>query len=415
MKKRISQEFNSYINITNGVAAALSLNLVNPYYAKFIERMGATDYHIALLNSLPALISVFAFVPGAIWIDSAKNKIKTTAFIFLLQKFFFIAMVFVPFMTSVNRPLLFVLLVGLMNFPGSIAGIGYQSCVGDLFSSHERGRTMALRNRFSEIFKLGITLISGQLLTILPKSNTDVLHLYQIFFVIAFFIGIIEVILMAKFRAGTTAPATAPKPSAFMPNLLSTLKRLPKHKPYISFVLCSLIFHFGWQMGWPLMNIVNLKVLNADEFGLAAISISGGLSTILITTFWARMAERRGNNFTLTIVSLGLALSPIFFIIVRSILEMVFYNFIICLFVAGTILILFNMLLEVTPVENRTLYIALYNIIINISAAVAPMLSVWLKDMTSLHTALWIVTGLRLLGSLAFFFRSRLIKVDRLD
>lgn len=72
-------------------------------------------------------------------------------------------------------------------------------------------------------------------------------------------------------------------------------------------------------------------------------------------------------------------------------------------FVAGTVLTLFNLLLEVTPNENRTVYIAVYNILINISATIAPLLGVWIKDMTSIYVALVVVAIMRMTGSIAFF------------
>ncbi|MBC7959010.1 MAG: hypothetical protein H7X94_04010, partial [Vallitaleaceae bacterium] len=164
-KTKETHDLNIHVNIINGIAAAVAVNLVNPYFAKFIERMGASDYEIALLNSIPALISVFAFLPGALLIEASKDKIKTTAIVGLVQKVFYLLMALVPFYTGPSRALLFVLLVGFMNFPGSIAGIGYQSCIGDVFPPHQRSIAMALRNKFSEASKLIVTLIAGQLLS----------------------------------------------------------------------------------------------------------------------------------------------------------------------------------------------------------------------------------------------------------
>jgi len=69
LRKYILPEFNSKnisVNVYNGIALAVAINLVNPYYAKFAERLGANDYQMAYLNSLPAFISLFALIPGAI-------------------------------------------------------------------------------------------------------------------------------------------------------------------------------------------------------------------------------------------------------------------------------------------------------------------------------------------------------------
>ena len=97
MKLRIRlDQSNQSINIYNGIALAIGANLVNPYFAKFAGRLGATDYELAYLNSLPAFISLFALIPGAIFLDLFGNKLKSTAGIMLFHKFFYLLFAAVP-------------------------------------------------------------------------------------------------------------------------------------------------------------------------------------------------------------------------------------------------------------------------------------------------------------------------------
>ena len=177
-------DYNIKINITNGIASIVALNLVTPYFAKFAERLGASDYHIALLSSLPATVSIFVLIPGAIIIDSFKNKKTITGSIMFAHKVFFLLLALVPFVNRSYQAWVFVILVGLMNLPGSISAMGFQSCIGDIFDEKTRGKAMGLRNRYSAIFGMGIIFLSGQLLTRIPKSNEQAIILYQIFFVI---------------------------------------------------------------------------------------------------------------------------------------------------------------------------------------------------------------------------------------
>lgn len=401
-------DHNIQVNIINGIAASIAINLVNPYFAKFIERMGASDYHIALLNSLPALISVFAFLPGAFLIESSRDKVKTTSYILLIQKFFYLLMALVPLINGPSKPLLFVILVGLMNFPGSIAGIGYQSCVGDVFPPNKRSIAMALRNKFSDASRLIITLIAGQLLSLIPKTNAQTLMLYQLFFIIAFILGLTEVftILGLKRELNETQKTNV---SNYFKAFKTTFLNLPKHKPFVTFLACSLTFHFGWQMGWPLMNIVTIKTLHASEAWLSAIAIAGGASSIFTSTLWAKFSNKKGNNFMLAVATFGMAITPLSYAFATTLFQILLFNIIMGVAIAGTVLILFNMLLEVTPNENRTIYIAIYSIFINISAAIAPIISIWLKDLTSIPTALILVSSFRFIGSIAFFVRNAYI------
>lgn len=396
---------NLEINIYNGIFYALALNLVNPYFAKFAERLGASDYELAFLNSWPAFVSIFALIPGALIIEAFGNKKKSTAFIMSAHKLFYLALAIVPFVNHISKPWLFVFLVGLMNFPGSVYLMGYQTCIGDLFSPRERSHAMGLRNKYSDLFKLVTILIAGQLLSRLPQNNQDVIHLYQVFFLLAFVFGVLEVISFNKFRLHINHNQRI---LSFKESLKDAIVFVRENREFKILLMCSLTFYFGWQMGWPLFNIYLIKTLGANEAWLSTISIASGLSSILTSTLWAKFADKYGNTFTIVIATFGMSITPILYALSSSLWMLVVFNVIIGVSIAGTILVLFNMLLEITPNQNRTTIISIYNTLIAISATIAPIIGVAIKDMTNIKTALIIVGCFRLLGSFTFYLRKKL-------
>lgn len=403
MKLRIRlDQSNQSINIYNGIALAIAANLVNPYFAKFAGRLGATDYQLAYLNSLPAFISLFALIPGAIFIDLFGNKLKSTTGIMLLHKFFYLFIALVPLLHGVSQPWIFILLIGLMNFPGSIYTMGYQSCIGDLFSPRERGIAMGRRNRYSDIFRLSITFLSGVLLSI-PKSNESVIHMYQAFFIVSFIVGLFEVYTFTRFKDEISPPA--PKQyHKTLETLISSLKYTVTNKTFYRFMICSLIFHFGWQMGWPLFNIYMINKLGANEAWLSAVSIAGGVASILTATKWAKFSDKHGNGIAVVIATFGMGITPLLYVLSESLIMLVLFNILIGFSITGTTLVLFNLLLEATPTQNRTTIISIYNTLIAISATIAPVIGVWIMSQTSLDLAL-ICTGIiRFLGSFAFAY-----------
>lgn len=403
-QKFITQNSNININILNGIALAVATNLVNPFYAKFAERMGATDYHIAYLNSLPAFVSLFALIPGAIFLDVFGNKMKNTTWMMLIHKLFFLIIAFIPIIQGVSKPWLFIILVALMNLPGAIYTMGYQSSIGDIFTPRERGLAMGLRNRYSDIFRLAITLISGILLSI-PRSDNQIMFLYQIFFVASFVIGILEVVTFSKFSVmPDTQNHTEPDHIRRVWLAIKDSFRFSiTNKKFKQFMIASLIFHFGWQMGWPLFNIYSITKLGANEAWLSAIAIAGGLTAILTATKWARFADTKGNQIAAVIATFGMSTTPFLYVLSESLTMLVIFNILIGFSVTGTTLILFNLLLEATPKQNRTTIISIYNTVIAISATIAPVIGVWIMRQTSLEWSL-IVTGvLRFVGCGAFF------------
>ncbi len=403
-------ERNIKTNILNGVYAAIALNLVNPYYAKFAQRLGATDYQLAYLNSWPAFISLFALIPGALLLETLGKKQVNSGRFMLFHKLFFVALASVPFITIVSQPWLFIILVGLMNFPGSIYTMGYQSCIGDLFEPSERNRAMSLRNRYADLFRLIVTFISGQLLSTLPSTNAEAIRLYQVFFLLAFCFGLLEVASFKKLKSPkleSPSQRVRPTPSDFWETLKNGLRFIKSDRAFQLFFICSLIFHFGWQMGWPLFNIYTIKTLGANEAWLSAISIASGLSSILTATLWGRFSDKHGYTLSIVIATFGMSITPFLYVMSRSIAMLVLFNVIIGVSITGTVLFLFNMLLEVTPSENRTTIISLYNTAIALSATIAPIIGVTIQTHTSIQVALIVVGCLRLLGCASFYFRKK--------
>ena len=397
-------KYNTRINIICGICATVSLNLVNPYFAKFAERLGATDYQIGLLTSLPHFVSIFAFIPGAILIESSNNKKQVTGTIMLIHKFFYLLLAAVPFFYNLNRANLFVILVGLMNLPGSIGTMGYQSSIGDVFPPRDRGLAMGLRNRYATIFSMIVTFVSGMLLTKIPKNNDETIFLYQIFFVIAFVVSLGEVIAYFKFKGMKKDRNNHHK---YIDSLKETLKQIPKEKDFIIFTLCSLFFHIGWMGAQPLFNIYSIKVLKANEIHLSAFSIASSISSVIAYTKWAKFADKKGNSFALSIAIFGMGITPILYALSSTIKQLVLFNIIIGISVAGTTLILFNQLLEVTPKKNRTIYIAIYNTFIAVISAIAPMMGISLKEATNIKISLVIIGLLRITASIFFFLKDK--------
>ncbi|GAB6108761.1 MFS transporter [Fusibacter bizertensis] len=402
-------------NIYNGVALAISVNLVNPYFAKFAERLGADAYQIASLNSLPAFFSLFALIPGAIFLDVFGNKQKNTTLLMLIHKFFYVLIALVPFITNISQPWLFVILIALMNLPGSIYTIGYQSSIGDIFTPTERGKAMSLRNKYSDLFRLLITFSSGIMLSI-PKESADIIALYQFFFLISFLVGLVEVYTFTQFSDDSFVSFfkfNQKKDTSHHKNLIvvkETLKEslafMMTNKNFKKFMFASLLFQFGWQMGWPLFNIYTITKLGANEAWLSAISIAGGLASILTATHWARFADLYGYTLTAFIATFGMSITPFLYVLSESLLMLVLFNILIGFSITGTVLVLFNLLLETTPTQNRTTIIAIYNTIVALSATITPLLAVWIMNATSLNASL-IITGIfRFIGCFAFLIIS---------
>lgn len=402
-------EHNLFINNVNGLLQALSLNLVIPFASLYTKRLNGTDNDIALLNSYPAIFSIIAIFLGTYLFRKFKNKRNLTAIFFSFGRAFFLLFVFIPFLPAQIRPGIFVLLYGAMSFPNSIATMGWQSYIADLFPEGWRGRALSKRNSLSTISALIITLITGNLLYFIPKNNSQRINLYQLFFVTAFVVSIFEILSFVRHRLDSSnkqiETITEFNNESILTRIKKTYKVVINNKKFLDYCICVVAFHFAWQMGWPLFFSYEVDILHSNESWTAIIGTVSFISQAIAFPLWQKLSEKKGNEISITIAIFIMSITPFLYLISTHIYHIAIFNFATGAAVAGTTLLLLNSLYEAAPNENRTLYIAVYTILTNITLMFAPILGVQLKALTNIHFALLVVGILRFASTILFYCR----------
>lgn len=400
-------DYNMRIFAYYGILYEIALNFYKPFSIKFLERIGGSDFQISLFNALPGLVTLIAILPGAFWLRRLTDKKSATRGLILTGRFFLLAMAFIPLIEAQYRAILFIGLFTVMCIPDAIYQTSYQSFIGDLFEPRDRARAIGMRNKLTVPALAIVTLICGNLLVVLPQNEDQRLVIYQIFFILAFVFGVFEFLAFKRFRLKSMVENEKVGPVA--EHWPSFIKRILKDKSFRFFALCSFGFHFGWQMGWPLFNIYTIRNLGANEFWLAIISVVSAMTMFLGYGFWSRQIEKRGNNVVLPICSFGMALTPIMYALSPNLYVLLATALISGFFTSGTLSVLLSALLEVTPEKDRVMYIAVYNVLINLSLATAPLIGHYFLEAGGIFFALYMTALFRLLGSLLFFYREKLL------
>ncbi|WP_027308493.1 MFS transporter [Caloramator sp. ALD01] len=397
---------NYYLNILNGVFQAIALNLATSFAGLFLKRLNAGDSLVSLFNSLPALFSILAIFIGGIILSSTQNKKRTTSLMFLITRVFYILMALIPFLNEKYRALIFVLLYSSMNFPNSIAVFLWQSFFADIFPPGQREQYLSVRNSIATFAGTATTLFAGFLLTTLSSSKAELIKTYQYIFLIAFIFGILEVFVLwrHKYNAKSSYAEISTDNNRLS---IEFIKNLPNQREYLIFITTVVIFHFTWQMGWPLFLTYEVDYLHTNEFWASIISTINGLAMAFGYRFWGRFSKSRGNSLALTLAAVGMSFAPFMYAMSTKIYHVAYFVVITGLSVSGTMLLLLNSLYEVAPRENRTSYIAFYNLVTNITLVIAPWVGMRLYQVTTIRTALIVVGVLRFISGMLFILRHR--------
>ena len=406
MKRKYNDNWNINLTNLNGIFQVISVNLVSSFAGLFIKRLNAGDNLVSMLNSLPAFFSIAAILIGTPLLCSVKNKKRAASAAFFTTRCFYFLMAFVPFLNDKYRAAAFVFLYGALNFPGSIANYLWQSLLADTFNPSIRGKVLSVRNMLSTFAGTITTLAAGFLLAKLSSTKTEAIHYYQMFFLIAFFVGIFETaaLLLQKEPKNSDFKEVVSENAKFSTDFFKTMF---KQKNYINFMICVVAFHFTWQMAWPVFLTYEVDYLHSNEMWSAIISTISGLGTTFGYYFWRKFTDKHGNSLGIAIAVLGMGTCPLLYNLTTHIRQVAYFTGLIGFSCAGILLILLNTLYEVAPRENRTTYIAFYNLSTNITLVIAPWVGMQLYSMLGIKTALFIIGILRLSTSLLFFKRHK--------
>lgn len=385
----------------NGILFTMVTVLSKGYAIKFLDRLGGQEIHYSLFNALPGFVAIFTTIPGILLIQKGTSKRKTLGLFFYISRIMPLFLAAVPFLPKDIQPLAFVLLYGVMNFPESISATSLQDYTGDVFSPSERADALSVRNQLSQVSQITVSILVGFVLS-LSSVNSTVILMYQIFIVLSFLIGLKEINYMYKMEP---KELEAPSKKKEQPTLRESMRGVLAHKEYVRFLFCSLVFHFGWQMGWPLFNVYQIKNLGASEMWLTIINVLSSLFMVISFTLWNRLIKKYDYKLVTTFATFGMGLTPILYAMSKNLVVLTFMQPVTGFFTAGTTVAILGSLLQSSSDKYRTMSVAIHATLTSITLAVAPLIGTLVEGRTSIVGALVVTSLLRLLGSGVFLHR----------
>jgi len=434
---------NVWIFILYGLLLDTVNNLWRPFSAKFLVRLGGGEFEITLLNALPGLVAAIVLLPGAMLFRRFTNRQRATAAFILGSRALLLGIALIPILPPVIRPVLFVVLVAVMNCPEALSQTSMQSFLGSVFEGNTRGQAIALRTKFGQAIIPVVTIITGLVITYMPNTDEQRMVLYQIFFVAAFLVGVLEVRMFNRLKvAAPRVDATLPDASDAssetkghviaseakqsrggrrFPGLLrrfaprndgggklrnyergeinnatqpsSDLALIPqiiKDKRFLAFFIPAIIFTFTWQAGGPIFAIHQVMTIRATEMWLAVFTLASCAAAFASGGLWQRWLRSRGNNAVFVISGVLLSANLVFLPLITNVQLMAVFSIFTGFSTIGITAAILNGVLEASPDENRMMYIAFFNMATSISLFLAPFfanaLLSWVGDTLTMIT-----------------------------
>jgi len=356
---------NVWIFILYGLLLDTVNNLWRPFSAKFLVRLGGGEFEITLLNALPGLVAAIVLLPGAMLFRRFTNRQRATAAFILISRAILLGIAFVPMLPPVVRPVLFVVLVAIMNCPEALSQTSMQSFLGTVFEGTTRGQAIALRTKFGQAIIPVVTIITGLIITYLPSTDEQRILLYQIFFVAAFIVGVLEVRMFNRLKVSVPAAPARSSDMALIPIII-------KDRRFLAFFIPAIIFTFTWQAGGPIFAIHQVMTIRATEMWLAVFTLASCAAAFASGGLWQRWLRSRGNNAVFVIAASLLSANLIFLPLITNVQLMALFSIFTGFSTIGITVAILNGVLEASPDENRMMYVAFFNMATSISLFLAP-------------------------------------------
>lgn len=126
------------------------------------------------------------------------------------------------------------------------------------------------------------------------------------------------------------------------------------------------------------------------------------IAQIFSFSLWRKWSQKYGNMSVFVWVAFGMSTAPLLMVLSTNLYYLAAMSFLSGLFVSGTVLILFNLLLENSPQEVRTYCITTYNVLLAVIAFSSPQIGIWLLETYSMETAMYLSTAVRFFAAVGF-------------
>jgi len=384
-----------------GILSGSSINFLSVYAA----RLGATSMQIGVLSSIAAAVSLLLTIPAGRWLETQNiNKAVFQASIW--YRLGYLLWVPLPWIFNQTGQIWALIAITLlMAIPLTPLTVGFNALFAAAVPEEWRAHVAGIRNTVYAITFIVSSLGSGILLERLSFPEG-----YQIVFGIGFLGAAISSIHLYFIKPLPEEKITSPEATILTPpeeddgrppSWLSSLRLDILKSPFSQTLALFFGFHTSQYMALPLFTLylVRIITLNDDQIGL-------GTALFYVTVFIGslqldRIVRRYGHHKVTGISVAGLAAYAFFLALSKNPVHFYITSLIGGLNFAMLLGAYPNYLLEKIPPNDRTAYLAWYNVVMNASILIGSLGGSLLGALIGVGEALILAATLRLLSGLA--------------
>jgi MFS family permease len=389
------------------------LGSVAAFNSAYAIRLGAENFQVSLLSSIPALMAMIVSYPAGHFLQSRARRMPWVLGSLMIYRASFLLVAVSPWLhfLGIQPGMMAILILIVGSTPAHFFNVGWIAMLGEAIPEHRRAAVFAARNITNQITVSIVVFLCGQWLSriIFPIN-------YQVLYAFGFLTSMVSMYYLFKLHVpNSTVPevekATLPRSrsprelyESFVKSVKSFRQEMIDHPGFFRITRNTLLHGMGVWMAGPLYVLYFVRVLNASDAWLGLNGTIASIGTIVGYSVWRLLLARWGEPVCLkrTIVLIGVY--PILVGLTPSLPVILAFGVLNGLIAPGSNLAHFNTLLRVTPDSARPRFTAIYITIMNIGAFVSPLISVAIANWIGIAPMLIISGLLSVLGSTSFWW-----------
>jgi MFS family permease len=352
--------------ITGAMTAIISPDN-SPFMTGFALALGASDFLIGLLSTA-TMVGALGQLTTNTLIERIGSRRHTCLIALGVARLLRGGIILLPFLFPPLRMGAFVVLIVITAFFGSIGFVSRISWMADLVPQEIRGRFFGARIRAITIPSMLIGVTAGWALDGWKSAYPGrEIPGFQVLLAAGTLIGLTALLALRRIPEPPLARSAQPLP------FLQTLRFPFEHRPFRRLITFNLVWSFAVEFAAPFFVVYMIKQLGVDYIYITIFTAMGELASMTCSGFWGRLADRFGNKPVLTICATCKAIFPILWVFVTPgsyiLLGLVH---LVRAFNSGQEITTLNLVLKLSPDENRAIYISSHRVLLNLFGAISP-------------------------------------------
>jgi hypothetical protein len=376
-------------------------NVAAPFLPVFLTRLGATNFQVGLLSSMPGVTGLMLAIFVGQFLQSRRNIVPWYS-VSRLMVILCYALTGILTLTISPEYAIFATLAiwAFATLPQTALAVAFSVVMNAV--AGPRGRYDLLSRRWT-IF--GITGVVGTFIVTRLINLIEFPLNYAIMFLVLSLGGFFSFYFSRKISLPDSEPPpliTNVGPLQGVQNYLGLLRANPA---FLSFSLKRFVYFSALYLAIPIMPLFLVRDVHASDAQIGSVNMTLTLVMLAGYYLWPRISRQRGGRFVLLATTLGMVLYPALSAATPHIEMIILYAGVAGFFQGGLDLVFFDELMKTVPAEYSATFVSLAQLMQYFSMIIAPLLGTWLADYIGLGGALWVSAGLRLFGFLLFLRR----------